>query len=130
LNLLIVQSVRVLCDVRRNPISRKFGFSKRQLQKALAGLNIDYVPMPELGIDSKRRLNLNGPDDYEALFDDYRLTTLQTQSAALARIVQLIHDYGRVALTCFEADQAQCHRGCIADTLKQRKDFRHRVVHL
>jgi len=35
LNLLIQGSVTLLCDVRRNPISRKYGFSKGTLAKAV-----------------------------------------------------------------------------------------------
>ena len=35
LNTLIKNDVRVLCDVRNNPLSRKFGFSKSNLQKYL-----------------------------------------------------------------------------------------------
>lgn len=35
LNQLIQHRVRVLCDVRRNPVSMKFGFSKNPLRKAV-----------------------------------------------------------------------------------------------
>jgi hypothetical protein len=34
LNLLLQNSVTLLCDVRRNPLSRKYGFSKSTLSKA------------------------------------------------------------------------------------------------
>lgn len=51
LNKLIENDVKVLCDVRRNPISMKFGFSKHQLIKACNGVGIEYKHIPEVGID-------------------------------------------------------------------------------
>lgn len=130
LNKLIRQSVTVLCDIRRNPVSMKFGFSKRQLQHACDGTGIGYVHMPELGISSRRRKQLVSPSDYEALFHDYVNTTLSASAAALDSIIRLVSQYGRVALTCFEAEANRCHRGCVANALFARPDFQHRVAHL
>ena len=130
LNRLIEENIGVLCDVRRNPVSMKFGFSKRQLQNAVQGLEIAYVHMPELGIESSKRRELNSPEDYQALFKEYAETTLTKSNDALRRIMDMIKTYRRVALTCFEADHESCHRGCVSEALTQRDDFRHRVAHL
>ena len=130
LNKLIRQSVAVLCDVRRNPVSMKFGFSKRQLQHACDGTGLGYVHMPELGISSHRRKHLESPSDFQALFRDYVNTTLSENKEALDSIIRLVHDSGRVALTCFEAEADRCHRGCVASALLARPDFQHRVAHL
>ena len=130
LNKLIRQSVAVLCDVRRNPVSMKFGFSKRRLQHACDGIGMSYVHMPELGISSHKRKHLVSTADYEALFQDYVSTTLSENAEALDSIVRLVHDSGRVALTCFEAEADRCHRGCVASALLARPDFQHRVAHL
>ena len=130
LNKLIRQSVTVLCDVRRNPVSMKYGFSKRQLQHACDGLGISYVHMPELGISSQRRKHLVSTSDHEALFQDYVSKTLSENAEALDSIIRLVHDGGRVALTCFEAEADRCHRGCVANALLARPDFQHRVAHL
>ena len=97
LNKLIRQSVAVLCDVRRNPVSMKFGFSKRQLQHACDGTGLGYVHMPELGISSHRRKHLESPSDFQALFRDYVNTTLSENKEALDSIIRLVHDSGRVA---------------------------------
>ncbi|MGY9014452.1 MAG: DUF488 family protein [Rhodospirillales bacterium] len=35
LNQLVQHRIRVLCDVHRNPVSMKFGFSKNRLRKAV-----------------------------------------------------------------------------------------------
>ena len=130
LNRLIEEQIGVLCDVRRNPVSMKFGFSKRQLQSALQKLGIAYVHMPELGIESNKRRELDSLDDYQVLFKDYKRTTLAKSSDSLQTIMNLIKEYHRVALTCFEADYEFCHRGCIADALTEREDFHHQIAHI
>ena len=130
LNKLIRQSVAVLCDIRRNPVSMKFGFSKRQLQHACDGTGISYVHLPELGISSHRRKHLVSTSDYEALFQDYVNTTLSESTEALDSIIRLVRQYGRVALTCFEAEANRCHRGCVASALLARPDFQYHVAHL
>ena len=130
LNKLIGHSVHVLCDVRRNPVSMKFGFSKRQLQNACKGLGIKYLHMPQLGIESSKRKNLQSHQDYRVLFRDYVNTTLKQNHEALDAIFQLMRDYSRVALTCFEADSGQCHRGCVAHALKAKSNFDYQVEHL
>ena len=130
LNKLIGHSVRVLCDVRRNPVSMKFGFSKRLLQNACSGLGIRYLHMPQLGIESSKRKHLQSRQDYRVLFRDYVRTTLKDNHEALGEIVQLMRDYKRVALTCFEADAGQCHRACVAQALEARPSFNFVVAHL
>jgi uncharacterized protein (DUF488 family) len=48
-NVLTGHSVGVLVDVRQNPISRKKGFSKKQLEKTVPNFGISYMHCPELG---------------------------------------------------------------------------------
>jgi hypothetical protein len=43
LNKLILNDIKVLCDVRKNAFSMKFGFSKSQLENACEGVGIKYV---------------------------------------------------------------------------------------
>ncbi|WP_342774750.1 DUF488 domain-containing protein [Bartonella massiliensis] len=54
MNCLIENDIKFLCDVRKKPISRKHGFSKRQLEKAVSNIGIEYIHLPELGIVSKK----------------------------------------------------------------------------
>jgi hypothetical protein len=118
LNLLLRDSVTLLCDVRRNPLSRKFGFSKSALSASCAGVGIRYEHLPELGIASDQRRKLETRADYEALFDQYEKQTLPSQTAELEAIRAWIDRDGyRVALTCYEADPAMCHRRRVADAL-------------
>src|SRR6266542_778100 len=55
LNRLLQAGVTILCDVRRNPLSRKYGFSKRTLAKGCEGVGIRYEHLPQMGIDSAER---------------------------------------------------------------------------
>ena len=127
---LIAGCVRVLCDVRRNPVSMKFGFSKNQLNSATNALGIRYVHMPELGIESSRRRGLNGKESYDQLFRHYEKTTLRTEKPSLAKIMDMIKVEGRVALTCFESTHDMCHRGRIAKALVQQGFNSDQIVHI
>lgn len=121
LNQLLRDGVTLLCDVRRNPLSRKYGFSKNTLKPACEKLGIRYEHLPELGIASDRRQSLDTQVDYDTLFADYESQDLPRQSAALDRITHWVLDENqRVALTCFEREPHQCHRHCVADALANR----------
>src|SRR4029077_9863677 len=67
LNELIRSGVTLLCDVRRNPLSRKYGFSKRTLSNGCERVGIRYHHFPELGIASEQRRELKTQSDYDAL---------------------------------------------------------------
>lgn len=118
LNLLIQADVSVLCDVRRNPISRKYGFSKSTLGNACAGVGIWYEHLPELGVASEQRQELRTQEDYDALFIEYERDHLPNQTEALTRIQEWIDSGARVALTCYEHLPHQCHRHCVAERLQ------------
>ncbi len=114
LNKLLINGVKILCDVRKNAYSQKFGFSKAQLQPACDGVGIMYVHIPELGIESNQRQELSSQADYDLLFDRYRKTVLTHSDEQLDRIIKMIDTDERVALTCFEKNVEQCHRTQIA----------------
>lgn len=130
LNLLIRKSATMLCDVRRNPLSRKYGFSKGTLSKACEGVGIRYEHLPELGIDSEDRRDLKTQADYDELFAGYERQNLPTQAAALAKISAWVDAGERVALTCYEALPSQCHRHCVAEAVEQMKRPTVEICHL
>lgn len=117
LNALYRAGVTLLCDVRRNPLSRKYGFSKSTLSKGCEGIGIRYEHLPQLGIDSEERRDLVTRADRDALFERYRRETLPLQTEALTRIRGWIAGGESVALTCFERLPFECHRHCVADSL-------------
>jgi len=120
LNALLRASVTLLCDVRRNAFSRKYGFSKATLLNACEGVGIRYEHLPELGIPSQERRELNTQDDYDRLFAKYAAETLPRQSGALEKIYSWTSAGHRVALTCFERQPQQCHRHCVSEELARR----------
>lgn len=114
---LISNDVRALCDVRKNAFSMKYGFSKAILQKACEGVGIKYFHVPELGIESEQRQTLKTQHDYDVLFDRYEQTTLLNNRKYLLKVREIITQYGRVCLTCYEKDPKQCHRTRVARAL-------------
>ncbi len=131
LNQLIQDSVTVLCDVRRNPLSRKYGFSRSTLKNACENVGIRYEHISELGIPSENRRELNSQEKYDALFARYKRNNLPKQKEAISRIRKWIMDGGeRVALTCYEALPGQCHRHCVAEALERFGDPELIPVHL
>ena len=119
LNRLLRAGVTLLCDVRRNPLSRKYGFSKRTLAHGCAGVGVRYEHLPELGIDSVERQGLETQADYDALFDRYERDLLPNQGAAVAAIAGWIRSGEAVALTCYEHTSSQCHRHCVAEAVER-----------
>ena len=130
LNRLIKNNVRLLCDVRKNAFSRKYGFSKKILSKTLERIGIDYVHMPDLGIASEKRQSLNSQADYDRIFHDYETCTLKENKVSLSKLYDLFREYRRVAITCFEADSNMCHRKYVAKAIGQHPDWRYEIFHI
>lgn len=130
LNKLIINDIKVLCDVRKNSVSMKYGFSKSQLQKACEGVGINYVHIPELGIDSDKRQDLNTQKDYDKLFAIYRSDILSQTIDAQDKLLRLLKEHKRIALTCFEANICQCHRRHLADAIVKLPGFNYQLKHI
>jgi uncharacterized protein (DUF488 family) len=130
LNRLISNNVRMLVDVRRNPLSRKYGFSKRTLSDTLEKLGIRYLHIPELGISSDKRQALNTQADYDRLFASYENNELKRNQQALHELLQVCLTWKRVAITCFEAEVCMCHRGRIAKALSGLQQWRYDILHI
>jgi uncharacterized protein (DUF488 family) len=118
LGLLREAGVTLLADVRRNPISRKKGFSKNTLAQGCATVGIRYEHLPELGITSEKRKGLATQADVDALFAEYEREWLPQQAPAPARLWAWLDAGERVALTCFERAPGACHRHCVAEALQ------------
>jgi uncharacterized protein (DUF488 family) len=130
LNKLVVNDVKLLVDVRKNSLSMKFGFSKSLLKKYCESLGIEYIHIPEVGINSDQRQELNTQQDYDALFEVYKKTTLNETAIYQAKIIELLAKYKRIALTCFEADICQCHRKPLAEAIAKNPIFEYELKHI
>ena len=108
----------------------KFGFSKSLLKRYCNSLDIEYIHIPEVGINSDKRQQLETQADYDFLFAEYRKTTLSETSEAQKQILSLLNQNKRIALTCFEAEPCQCHRSHLANAIQCLPDFNYPVKHL
>lgn len=130
LNRLIKSNVKTLIDVRRNPLSRKYGFSKKTLSDTLKKLGIGYVHIPELGIASDKRQELNSQADYDRLFNSYEKQELKQNGKALQNLFDIFQRDKRVAITCFEADVCMCHRGRVAKAMSALPGWKYDIHHI
>lgn len=130
LNRLIRNNVKTLVDVRKNPLSRKYGFSKKTLSETVKKLGINYIHIPELGIASERRQELNTQADYDRLFDSYEKQELKQNKEAVLKLFEIFKTYKRVAITCFEAEVCMCHRGRVTKALSQLPDWKYDISHI
>lgn len=130
LNKLIAKDVKALVDVRNNPMSMKYGFTKSQLLKACTSVGLQYVHFPEVGIISGQRQELNIQNDYDKLFERYRNETLPDTITTQEKILSLLKEKKRIALTCFEANICQCHRKHLAEAIIRLPDWSYELIHL
>ncbi|MDY7395926.1 DUF488 domain-containing protein [Aureibaculum sp. 2210JD6-5] len=130
LNKLIKNNISLLCDVRKNAMSMKYGFSKSQLKNACEGVGIVYRHIPEVGIDSDKRQELNSQHDYDKLFKEYISKNLSQTSLHQKEILDLLRKNKRIALTCFEAKSCQCHRTHLANAIAKFEEFEYKVEHI
>ena len=105
-----------IIDVRSNPVSRKYGFSKKALLRECSEAGLGYHHFPELGIPSKIRKQVT---DVQALWDYYTKEVLDQNSEALNSVANLCQNRPSV-LICFEKRPEDCHRHMIARDLSQR----------
>jgi len=117
INQLILHDIRLLIDVRKNALSKKYGFSKSQISRACESMNIKYVHLPQLGIDSEKRKDLKVVADYSRLFNEYETTILPQAEKNIHEIIKYLGIYKRVALMCFEREAFMCHRGRVVNYL-------------
>jgi uncharacterized protein (DUF488 family) len=115
--ILASNKVSRVIDVRDLPLSRRRGFSKTPLGTALAGAGIEYVHMREAG-NPYRKLKDSIPRD--ELLAKYR-AHIKGAPATVANVADQARGR-RVALLCYEAEPAQCHRSLLAPRVAKLLD--------
>lgn len=110
LELLAAHGVEKLVDIRELPLSRRQGFSKRQLARSLGLAGIEYLHLRAAGnpfrkerADVERCLQL-----YESYLEEHP-EVLEVIGAELAE--------GTVAFLCYERRHDCCHRSVLLDAL-------------
>jgi uncharacterized protein (DUF488 family) len=127
---LLSRHIQVVVDVRKNPISRKKGFSKSSLSAALAASGIAYIHIPSLGIESSFRHNLDDLASYQKLFDMYKSKILPNAKDGIDELAQVLEGFSSVALTCFERDPNYCHRKCVSDFFYNKGLITEPAIHI
>ena len=111
--------VSTLIDVRVLPLSRRAGFSKRQLAASVEEAGMTYVHLKALGTPKEGRV-ANKQRDWPRFWQivDRQLATPEAQFD-LARAAQ-IAGAAPACLLCVEADHRICHRARVAELLERR----------
>jgi uncharacterized protein (DUF488 family) len=110
---LLANQVKVLVDVRENPLSRKPGFSKTALAQQADIHGITYIHISSLGCPKEIRNDYRQDGDwsrYTIRFKAY----LETQAQAIQELVGMVAEQ-ECCLLCFEADPNYCHRSYVAE---------------
>ena len=119
---LAAAGVATLIDVRDRPISRRPGFSKRQLAAAVEEAGMRYLHLQALGTPPEGR-EANRRRQWPRFWEivEARLISAEAELA--------LAEAGHVAqgspscLLCYEADWQCCHRRRVAELLADRCGF-------
>lgn len=107
-----------LVDVRAVPVSRKRGFSKRQLEARLVEEGIRYVSLKGLG-DPKPGRDAARAGEYGEFRRIYR-SHLQTDAAqADLRTAIDLAATTKVCILCYEKNPTECHRSIVAGEMRR-----------
>jgi len=130
LNKLIANNITLVVDVRSNPQSMKYGFSKKTFKHYIENAGMKYIHIPELGIPSTMRKGLGESVSHKTLFKAYENKLLPKQETEIKQLIDLTNKDERIALVCFEADHNFCHRHTLVEHLQKNKAFKRAVIHL
>jgi SNF2 family DNA or RNA helicase len=111
-----MKGVRVVVDIRANPQSQWFPhFNRKAMEESLRRAGIEYIWLGEtLGNpkDSKGERTLEG-------FKRYMRT--KAYEKGIAQLIEIIQSHdGKVAVTCSEGKEEDCHRRFVLEDLKKR----------
>ncbi len=109
--------VKVVADVRANPVSRKKGFSKNQLAVALGDADIEYVSLRDLGIPtSDRKAATGGASGWSDLLAAYAASLdVASERGEAASTFADACGQADTAVMCLESDLDHCHRKPLSD---------------
>ena len=110
---LLKTGIRVVIDVRSNPVSRKYGFARSSMAGIAQKLDLDYIHLPTLGIPSQLRIGLGSKASYKRLLDAYERNTLPERTADVGHLARKM-ERSPCVLVCMERDVECCHRSRLA----------------
>ena len=119
--------VVTLIDVRDLPLSRRPGFSKRQLAAGLEEVGVRYVHMKPLGTPKEGRV-ANHAGDWPKFWDIVNTQLARPEADLAMQQAAAIAGAGPTCLLCYEANHLICHRLTVAEKLRDRFGFE--IAHL
>ena len=108
--------IEQVIDVRENATSKKPGFAAEELRQALAGIEVTYSHLPDLGCTSESRHALWRGESMESFRNDYR-RRLAERPEAFAGLVHRIRSASTLLL-CLERNPSRCHRAVLVENLR------------
>lgn len=114
--------IATLIDVRDRPISRRPGFSKRQLAAAIEEAGMRYLSLRALGTPPEGREagRRREWDRFWRIVED-RLTGAEAELALHEAAITA--QQSPSVLLCYEANWRVCHRRRVAEMLTERHGF-------
>src|SRR5689334_4288987 len=119
--------VTTLIDVRDRPISRRPGFSKRQLSAAIEEAGMHYFHLQPLGTPPEGRL-AGRRREWDRFWGIVEEKLARPEAGFALEETAAIAQAAPSCLLCYEADWQICHRRRVAEILSQRHDLA--VLHL
>ena len=114
--------VTILIDVRDRPISRRPGFSKRQLAAAVEDAGMRYVHLQPLGTPPEGRL-AGRRREWDRFWSIVGEKLARPEAELALQEAAEIAEAAPSCLLCYEADWQICHRRRVAEILAQRHGF-------
>jgi len=121
-------NIKILVDVRENPVSRKKGFSKNALKKASEENGIEYIHFSSLGSRRDIRKEYRSNNNWVWFSEQYK-KYLVSQTDEIMKLSELIFE-NNCCLMCFETDYKLCHRSLLIDHLLKDLDESINIKHL
>ncbi len=117
-NLLDVNKISELVDVRNNAFSWNRDFSMKSLSENLAEKGIKYVNLPRLGAPKDIRVEIKEKNNPEKFFHEYS-EWLRSNNPYLD-LLEVLARQTNTAMMCLEADYRSCHRKILGEKLQER----------
>jgi uncharacterized protein (DUF488 family) len=126
---LATTGIKTLIDVRDRPISRRPGFSRRQLEAAIEEAGMRYLSLRALGTPPEGR-EAGRRREWDTFWHIVEARLAGPEAELALHEAGLLARQSASCLLCYEADWRVCHRSRVAELLAERYGFavRHLTV--
>jgi uncharacterized protein (DUF488 family) len=114
--------IATLIDVRDRPISRRPGFSRRQLEAAIEEAGMRYLSLRALGTPPEGR-EANRRREWDRFWHIVEARLASPEADLALHEAGLIAEQSASCLLCYEANWRVCHRRRVAALLAERHGF-------